>query len=94
MARTMNTRLEARVQPEIYEILKYAAEVTGRTLTDFVISSAYAEAKKAISEHTNLTLSIQDQQKVVEALSNPAEPTPAMQQAMEKHRQLFGKPIC
>ena len=39
-------RLEAKVNIEIYELLKQAAAITGRTLTDFVVSVAYEEAKK------------------------------------------------
>lgn len=34
-------RLEAKVNLDIYELLKQAAAITGRTLTDFVVSVAY-----------------------------------------------------
>lgn len=39
-------RLEAKVNIDIYELLKQAAAITGRTLTDFVVSVAYEEAKR------------------------------------------------
>ncbi len=43
---TKKARLEAKVNIDIYELLKQAAAITGRTLTDFVVSVAYEEAKK------------------------------------------------
>lgn len=78
-------RLEAKVNPEIYQLLKQAAAVTGRTLTDFVISVAYEEAKKTISEHQTIQLSIQDQHLLVEHLNASFEPNPSMKEALKLH---------
>lgn len=90
MAKVNSARLEARVKLEIYDMLKLAAEMTGRTLTDFVVSSAYEQAKKAIEEHTAITLSLRDQQKFVDSLLVPHEPSDAMKKAMARHQELFG----
>lgn len=32
-------RLEARISPELHRLLKRAAEIQGRTLTDFVVTA-------------------------------------------------------
>ena len=45
-------RLEARVSPETKALLQKAADLEGRTLTDFVAASSQAEAKRVI-ERTN-----------------------------------------
>lgn len=37
-------RLEARITPEVHALLKRAAELQGRTLTDFVVSAAQEAA--------------------------------------------------
>ncbi len=58
------TRLEAKVNIDIYELLKQAAAITGRTC-DFVVSVAYRKLK-TISEHQVLRLAVNDQALLVE----------------------------
>lgn len=41
-------------------ILKNAAEISGRTLTDFVVSSAYEAAVRIINEYQQLHLTVTD----------------------------------
>jgi uncharacterized protein (DUF1778 family) len=45
LTRSKNERLEARITKEQKEIFQRAAELQGRTLTDFVISSLMNAAK-------------------------------------------------
>ncbi|AWX15493.1 hypothetical protein CEP48_04595 [Mergibacter septicus] len=75
-------RLEAKVNLDIYELLKKAAAISGRTLTDFVISVAYEEAKKTINEHQVLRLTLNDQALLMESLSKPFEPNQSMKNAL------------
>lgn len=87
-------RLEAKVNPDIYELLKQAAAITGRTLTDFVVSVAYEEAKKTISEHQVLRLTVNDQALLIESLSKSFEPNQSMKNALdmyEAYRSITGK---
>lgn len=76
-------RLEAKVNPDIYELLKQAAAITGRTLTDFVVSVAYEEAKKTISEHQALRLTVNDQALLIKSLSKTFEPNQSMKNALD-----------
>lgn len=76
-------RLEAKVNLDIYQILKQAAAISGRTLTDFVVSVAYEEAKKTISEHQVLRLTQNDQALLIENLSKPFEPNQSMRNALD-----------
>lgn len=80
-------RLEAKVNIEIYELLKQAAAITGRTLTDFVVSVAYEEAKKKISEHNTLKLSIRDQQLFVDSLEKEIELNSSMKEALSVYKK-------
>lgn len=80
-------RLEAKVSPDIYALLKQAAAISGRTLTDFVVSVAYEEAKKTISEHQVLRLALNDQALLIESLSKPFEPNPSMKNALDIYEQ-------
>lgn len=82
-------RLEAKVNLDIYLLLKQAAAMSGRTLTDFVVSVAYEEAKRTISEHQMLYLSLRDQELLMDRLSKPDEPNSSMNEALSVYEQYF-----
>ncbi|MGP8247902.1 MAG: DUF1778 domain-containing protein [Bryobacteraceae bacterium] len=83
-------RLEARLPNEVHALLKRAAEIEGRTLTDFVVSAAREAACRTIEETEIIRLSIDDQRQVAQALLNPPEPTPALKKAFQRRRELLG----
>jgi uncharacterized protein (DUF1778 family) len=83
-------RLEARLPVDVYAMLKRAAEIQGRTLTDFVIAVTSEAARQTIEATDIVRLSVNDQRLFAESLLNPPEPTPALRRAFEKHRELFG----
>jgi uncharacterized protein (DUF1778 family) len=85
-----SARLEARLPVDVYALLKRAAEIEGRTLTDFVVAAASAAARKIIEDAEIIKLSVDDQQRFAEALINPPPLTPAMRRAIEHHRRLIG----
>lgn len=83
-------RLEARLTREQKELLQQAAELEGRTLTDFVVSSAQAAALRTIQEHTLISLTKRDSEAFVEALLNPPEPGAALLAAAQRYKQSTG----
>jgi uncharacterized protein (DUF1778 family) len=83
-------RLEARLPNEVHALLKRAAEIEGRTLTDFVVSAAREAACRTIEEAEIIRLSLEDQRRVAEALLSPPEPAPALKRAFQRRRELFG----
>ena len=85
-------RLEARLPGEVHALLKRAAEIEGRTLTDFVVAAASAAARKTIEDSDVIRLSVADQQRFAEALINPPPLAPALKRAIKRHRRLFGEP--
>ena len=88
---TKQARLEARVPPEVHALLKRAAELEGRTLTDFVVSAASAAARQTIEDAEIIRLSQEGQKAFVEALLDPPQPAPAMERAF-KNREAFISP--
>ncbi len=84
-------RLEARLPAEVHALLKRAAEIEGRSLTDFVVSAAQEAARKTIEDSAIIKLSAEDQQRFAEALIAPAPLTPAMERAISQHRRLIGR---
>lgn len=83
-------RLEARLPPEVHRLLKRAAQIQGRTLTDFVVSAASKAARETIEANEVIRLSVEDQQRFADAILTPPEPMPALRKAFERHRELFG----
>jgi len=55
-------RLEARLTNEQRVLFHRAADLTGRSLTEFVMSSAQEVATRTVREHQVLTLSNRDRQ--------------------------------
>jgi uncharacterized protein (DUF1778 family) len=81
-------RLEARVDPEIKALWQKAADLEGRTLTDFVIASVQAAACKVIEQHQTLKLSVEDSEAFVNALLNPPKPNDALKAAAQRYKQI------
>ncbi|HWR00410.1 MAG TPA: DUF1778 domain-containing protein [Chlorobaculum sp.] len=84
-------RLEARMTQKVHAQIKRAAEIQGRTVTDFVVYAALEAATKAIEESSVIQLSIEGQKAFAEALLNPPEPNAALRRAFESHAALFGQ---
>ena len=82
-------RLEARVRPETLAVVKRAAEIQGRSVSDFIATAVQEAAHRAIEETQIIRLSVEDQHRIAEALLNPPEPTPALRKAFEHHRRLI-----
>jgi uncharacterized protein (DUF1778 family) len=84
-------RLEARLPGEVHALLKRAADLQGRTLTDFVVSAASEAARKAIEDSEIIRLSAEDQLKLAELLLNPPKPAAALVKAAKRYRQHVGR---
>lgn len=80
-------RLEARISPDKKTLLKNAAELSGRTLTDFVIDSAYEAAVRVIQEYQQLHLSLTDRDVFIQALLNPPNPSNNLLKAVKKYKK-------
>ena len=85
---TRTARVEARLSPEALAIVKRAAELQGRSVSDFVVAAAQEAAQRTIEEVQVLRLAIEDQQALATALLNPPEPNEALRRAAAAHRRL------
>jgi uncharacterized protein (DUF1778 family) len=85
--KTSPARLEARIGQETKALVQKAADLEGRTLTDFIVASVRAAAYKTIEHHQTLKLSIEDSEAFVDALLHPPQPNEALQSAALKYKQ-------
>ncbi|KTC91774.1 Uncharacterized protein conserved in bacteria [Legionella cincinnatiensis] len=82
-------RLEARLSREQKELIQHAADLLGRSLTDFVINSLQEEAKKIIREHEIITLTARESKNFVNSLLNPPEPNVALNKAVKRYNSFI-----
>jgi uncharacterized protein (DUF1778 family) len=82
------SRIEARISPDALLVVKRAAELQGRSLSDFVVAAAQDAAQRAIEEATLIRLSVEDQTRFAELLLNPPEPSDALKRAKAAHSRL------
>ncbi len=87
MPNDQTSRLEARLPGDVYATLKHAAELSGRTLSDFVVSAAHKAARETIEEHTIMRVSAEDQRRFADALLNPPAPSAALRRAKRLHAE-------
>jgi uncharacterized protein (DUF1778 family) len=83
------TRLEARITPDALAVVKRAAEIEGRSVSDFVVAAAQEVAHRTIEETQLIRLSVEDQRRFVELLLDPPAIAPALERAREAHARLI-----
>ncbi|MBI1196741.1 MAG: DUF1778 domain-containing protein [Phenylobacterium sp.] len=82
-------RLEARIAPDALMIVKRAAEIQGRSVSDFVVAAAQEAASRTIEAAQMIRLSVEDQRAFAEAILNPPAPEAALSRAAKAHRTLI-----
>jgi uncharacterized protein (DUF1778 family) len=87
----LTERVEARISPDALAVVKRAAEIQGRSVSEFIAEAAQQVAQKMIEEVAVIRLSVEDQRQIMESLLNPPEPNEALRRAFEARRRLFGE---
>jgi len=83
---TKSERIEVRITRRQKEFLQQAAELSGLSLSDFIIiTSTQRAAEGTVREHTVLTLSAQDSAAFVEALHHPDAPNAALRESWARY---------
>lgn len=82
-------RIDARMPEAIHLLLQKAAALQGRTISDFVVSSARDAAEAAIAKHEIIQLSMSDQERFVAAIRQPVPISEAMVKAATNHDRMI-----
>lgn len=82
-------RLAARIPPELHALIKHAAEITGRSITDFVVEAATAAAQRAVEQSHVMRISVADSLVFAEAMQNPPKSNAALQRALVRNAELL-----
>ena len=82
-------RIEARIAPDALRTVKRAAELQGRSISDFLVAAAQEVAHRTIDEAQVIRLSLEDQQRFVKLLLKPPALAPALKRAKRAHARLI-----
>jgi uncharacterized protein (DUF1778 family) len=80
-------RFDARLNADQKLLIQRAADLEGRTMTDFVLHSAEAAAERTIEKRAMLLLTARETEAFADALLSPAEPGPVLRKAARAYRQ-------
>lgn len=88
--RTRGERLEARITREQKALIQRAAELEGRSMTDYVISSVQDAAKRTVEAHDVTVLSAAQSRAFVDALLDPPPINDRLRDSIRRHRAITG----
>lgn len=89
-AATVSTALlEAPISTDLHSMLKRAAELQGRTMTDFVVAAVQHAAQRAIEQADVIRLYRADQECFAQALLSPPKTAPALKRAFARRSKLL-----
>jgi uncharacterized protein (DUF1778 family) len=86
---TRTARVEARIAPEALAVVRRAAELQGRSVSDFLVAAALKDAHQTIEDAQIIRLSVDDQHRFAELLLNPPPLAPAMKRALKARKRLL-----
>jgi len=78
-------RLEARISADQKDLFQRAAELQGRTLTDFVIASVHEAAVRTLEDMQAVKLTVEESRAFAEALLNPRDPGPRLRAGAQRY---------
>jgi len=84
-----SARLAARIEPDALAIVKRAAEIQGRSVSEFVVTAARDAAARTIEETEIFRLSVAGQRAFAEAILDPPAPSQGLAKAFAAHRRLI-----
>jgi uncharacterized protein (DUF1778 family) len=82
-------RLEARISVDLHSMIKRAAQIQGRTLTDYVTGVLHEATQQVIERAEVVRMSIADQRCFAEALLAPPKPNAALKRAFANRSKLL-----
>ncbi len=83
------SRVEARIAPAALAVVRRAAELQGRSISDFLVAAALKDAQRTIEDAQIVRLSVEDQQRFADLLMDPPPLAPAMKRALKARQRLI-----
>jgi uncharacterized protein (DUF1778 family) len=88
--RVRQERLEARISRDQKSLFQRAADLQGRSLTDFVLHSVHEAALRTIEETQLIRLDARESRAFADALLRPRPPNAKLRSAARRYLETFG----
>ena len=88
--RTRGERLEARITTDQKALIQRAAELEGRSVTDYVVSSVQDAARRTVEAHDLMVLSATESRAFVDALLDPPPISDRLRDSVRRHQAMTG----
>jgi len=89
----MDTEGKARIDLKLLHtqksLIKQAAQLSGKSLTEFLVSSAEEKAIETIQAHEKILMSKRDKEVFFDAIMNPPEPSENLMRAAQDFKQFL-----
>lgn len=82
-------RLEARLDAGQKALIERAAQLQGRSVTDFLLATVQEAAARVVREATVIDVSAEASRRFAAALLEPSPPNASMRRAARRHAQLI-----
>lgn len=89
IAPVKHQRIEARLSTEQKDLFLRAAELSGLSLTDFVVHACQEAASSIVREHEKWVLDKEDSILFVETLINPPKPNEHLVEIARRSKERF-----
>jgi uncharacterized protein (DUF1778 family) len=83
-------RLVARVSQDVQEFVKNAADLSGATLSQFIVEAVTAKARSIIDSEHRIKLTLDGANAVFDALENPSPINKNLLEAVKRHKEKGG----
>jgi len=82
-----SARLDTRITPDLLDQIRRAAEIQGRSVSDYVAATLQAAVQRDIAEVEIIRLSREASEKFAAALIDPPPINAALKKALARHRR-------
>jgi uncharacterized protein (DUF1778 family) len=87
MSAALDARLDVRLPGRLKGLIQEAAELSGQTVSDFVISTLSEKARRIIHQERLTVLSDRDRDIFLKMLDADAKPNPALRRAAKWYKK-------
>jgi uncharacterized protein (DUF1778 family) len=84
-ATSKNERINLRLERNAKDMLEKAASLEGKTVSNYILASALAEAEKTLQAHQSMHLQIEEAEAFYAALAGPIRFDDKLVEALAEH---------
>jgi uncharacterized protein (DUF1778 family) len=88
--RKSTARLDVRLRPDKKALIEEAATLSGKTISEYVVSTLLQQSTEVLQRHRHIRLSDRDRDQFLALLDASDEPNAALTQAARKYKRTVG----